>query len=441
MRAAHEHDRNVEVRRSIVLCQSSHYDTPHGMEAASKPVVDGEQTHERPDSRGRICMVLHAGFPTEARVAAEFQAAVASGFEVDVVAMLRPGQAKNEIIGGSRVVRLPIRHVYGRRGLGMLVEYLGFSLVATIQVARLAARHRYKIIHIHNPPDFLAIAALIPRLRGAKVIFDVHDLAPDMFQWRFEGRPGVKIFERILRRIERSVARMSDHVLTVHEPYKEELARRGVPSEKISVVLNTVPEDLLPNGDVTRSGDGFRVVYHGTITPHYGVETLVEALARASEDIPALTLDIYGEGDSLERVRTRTRELGLEDRVEFHPFMNQRDVLAAVAGASVGVVPNLPIPINRFALSTKLLEYVALGIPVVSSDLPTMRVHFTDDEIRYFEAGNPAALAEALVQAYRDPVAARQRATAARARFAEYRWPIQAQRYRGVLEALANQDD
>jgi glycosyltransferase involved in cell wall biosynthesis len=122
-------------------------------------------------------------------------------------------------------------------------------------------------------------------------------------------------------------------------------------------------------------------------------------------------------------------------------YLPQAEVLRRAHGARVGVIPNLPSRLNRFALSTKLFEYVALGIPVVSAGLPTIREHFSDEEVLFFEPGDPAALAEALRQVARDPAAAAARAEAARSRYAEYRWPVHARRYLDVLERRVSAND
>jgi glycosyltransferase involved in cell wall biosynthesis len=112
-----------------------------------------------------------------------------------------------------------------------------------------------------------------------------------------------------------------------------------------------------------------------------------------------------------------------------------------VNGASVGVVPNLPIPLNRFALSSKLFEYVLLGVPVVSAGLPTLREYFSDEEVRFFEPGNAESLAEALLEVARDPHAASLRAERARLRYASYRWHVSRERYIGILDRLATHGD
>ena len=385
----------------------------------------------------RVLMLLHGYFPDEPRVAAEARAAIDAGFDVDIVTLRRPGEASTETIEGVRLHRLPIEH---RRGAGLAstaLEYLAFTALAGIAAARLSARRRSDVVQVHNPPDFLVVAALVPRLLGAKIVFDVHDLASDMFAMRFERLPGASLADRALRAVERGAAHAASAVLTVHEPYRRELVARGVPAEKITVLMNSLDERLLPAAAEPGGDGGFRIVYHGTVTPHYGVELVVLAAARLRGTVPDLEVELYGDGDAVPSVVARARELGLDGRLAVSGYLPQRDVLRAVQGASVGVVPNLPTRLNRYALSTKLLEYVALGVPVVSADLPTIRAHFSDEEVRYFRAGDADSLADALADVAANPEAASRRAEAARRRYEEYRWSGFAATYVELVRRLS----
>lgn len=387
----------------------------------------------------RVLMLLHGYFPGEPRVAAEARAAVEAGFEVDVIALRRSEDPPNAVVSGARVWRLPVEH---NRGAGLITtarEYTSFVLRSSVLAARLARRQRYDVLHVHSPPDFLVLAAAVPRVLGSRSILDVHDLASDMFVMRFENRLGIGVADRILRSVERWAARASSEVLTVHEPYRRELAARGIPLEKITVVMNALDERLLPPPSVDRIDTGdFVVAYHGTITPHYGVALLVEAVAVLRDRVPGIRARILGEGDAVPTLRRRVRELGVENLVEISErYLPQKEVLLAVRDASVGVVPNLPTRLNRYALSTKLLEYVALGVPVVSADLPTIREHFSDAEIRYFRAGDAASLADALAEVAANPESAQQRALEARRRYDEYRWEHSAKAYVDVLRRAA----
>jgi glycosyltransferase involved in cell wall biosynthesis len=229
--------------------------------------------------------------------------------------------------------------------------------------------------------------------------------------------------------------------VTVQEPYRQGLARHGIPIEKVSVWLNSLEEAWVTTDTAPpAAAEGFRVVYHGTITPHYGVELLVEAAARARTAIPGLSLEIYGAGDALPGVLERAHLLGLDDALSVAPrLLSRRDVLQAVKSASAGVIPNLPLRLNRFALPTKLFEYVALGIPAVVADLETIRAHFSDNEVWFFEPGDPLSLAAALERVATDPEAAAGRVAAARARYETYRWQRYADVYTELLWRLATQ--
>jgi glycosyltransferase involved in cell wall biosynthesis len=381
-------------------------------------------------------MLVHGPYPTgEPRVEREAQAARAAGWQVTVLATRRPGEPGDEVAEGVRVRRLSVEHRRGLGLVGMLREYVGFALRAAGELRGA----RYDVVHVHAPPDFLVAAALLPRRRGARVVLDVHDLSADMFAMRFGERAGASLVEGGLQVVERRAAGLADAVVTVHEPYRAELERRGVPAERLAVVMNGVDESHLPEPpSSTGAADSFRVVYHGTITPPYGVDLLCRAAALASRAVPGLRLELYGEGDALPAVRELAAEHGFAERLHASGrYLPHREVLERIAGASVGVVPNRPTRLNRFALSSKLFEYVALGIPAVVADLPTLRAHFSAEEVRFFAAGDPGALAEALTEVAADPAAARRRAEAARRRYEAYRWPAQARRYVELLETLA----
>jgi len=383
-------------------------------------------------------MVVHGPYPVgEPRVSREVRAAVADGFSVDVFALRRDGEPSTEFVDGARVFRLPLTHRRGVGLLGALAEYVGFTALATLRVAVRSVRSRYAIVQVHTPPDFLIVSAFVPKLLGARVVLDVHDLSSHMFSMRF-GRFGWGRFaDAVLGAIERGAARIADEIVTVHEPYRQELVAHGIDANKITVVMNTLDEDLLP-ASTERTSDGFRIVYHGTVTPPYGVELLVEALAGLVHEVDDALLEIYGEGDSLPAIRSRAAAAGLAERLVLSSgYLPHREVLERVAGASVGVIPNLPSALNRFALSSKLFEYVALGIPVVCSDLPTLRAHFDGDELLFFEPGDADALRAALLETARDPDAASARAAAARRRYEAYRWGVQSGRYVELLRRLA----
>jgi glycosyltransferase involved in cell wall biosynthesis len=283
------------------------------------------------------------------------------------------------------------------------------------------------------------VTALIPRLLGSRVVLDIHDLSPHLFDARFGGSRLARPVGRILRAVERSACAIADRVITVHDPYRDELAANGVPSRKIAVVMNAPTNEAVDlartaaaNGQ--RSGS-FVVAYHGTLTHWYGVDLLVEAIARLEDRIPELHGLILGEGDALSSVEALADRAGVASRIDFpDALVSHLEALCRVAGASCGVIPNRESRLNRFALSSKLLEYVSLGVPVVVSRLETLAAHFSPDEVTFFEPGNADALAEAIAWVSEHPAEAREKTERARQRAEAYSWTESRAR---LLEALS----
>lgn len=382
-----------------------------------------------------ICMVVHSLYPDDPRVRREARAAVNAGHAVDIICMRAAGQRKSETMDGVRVRRLPVKHVPGAGLRRILSEYLTFATLAALVLIPPALRRRYHVVHVHNPPDFLILAGLLPRLFGSRLILDVHDLSSHMFRSRFAGR-AARCAPRLLDLVELWAARVAHVVVTVHEPYRRELIAHGVRPEKLVVVMNVIEpaEAESTHHQYPRrrlKADTFRVAYAGTIAPWYGVELIVDALAILASELSDAYALILGGGDALDLVRERAHAKGVSSRVEFSGGWLQSDELfERLGGASCGVIPNLPTELNRFALSTKLFEYIELGLPAVVARLETLEAHFSDDEVTFFLPGDATSLATALQWVAAYPAEAEAKAKRARERVArEYSWAANRARY------------
>jgi glycosyltransferase involved in cell wall biosynthesis len=382
-------------------------------------------------------MVVHGPYPIgEERVLREARAAVAHGYDVDIVAMRQPGEPAREWVEGCRVFRLPV--AAGQRSRSRVAyEYLVFFLLATGWLMRSVIKP-YRVIQVHNPPDFLLAAGLLPRLRGSRLVFDVHDFAPELFLMHFRRAP--QLIVRTLYSMERWAFRRADLVLTVNESYRRRISEKRGRNGGVAVVLNSLDEGLLPKQTPSQS-EYFRVVTHGTLNQHYGVDVLVDAFAILRDRQPNARLEIYGDGDAVPLIRRRIAALGIGSVTTFEGrYLPQREALGRVIGASVGVVANLGLPRNHEALPVKLLEYVALAIPVVASDLAAIHDYFSEDEIVFYPPGDIEALAAALIADATDARGASERAERALQRYRAYRWSVQAHAYVDLLDSLiANQ--
>ncbi len=401
-----------------------------------------------PDGKGRrphVCMIVHAHYPVgEPRGEREARAAVDAGYNVSVVCLRASHERPTEIVNDVGVIRLPIEHVRGVGALRSVLEYVRFAVRAAVATFKIHRRTPIDVVYVHAPPDFLIVAALLPRLFGSSVVLDIHDLSPHMVEARFGDSRLSVLAQRALRGVERTACAVADQVITVHGPYRDELMANRVPPDKISVVMNGPMTEAVESARATAAGpqrdtDSFLVAYHGTVTRWYGVDLVIEAIGLLEDRIPELHALIVGEGDALPSLDALIRRLRVESRVELsRAYVSHFEALRQVAFANCGVIPNRRSRLNRFALSSKLLDYVALGVPVVVARLETLAAHFTPDEVTFFEPDDPESLAEAIASVAEHPINARKKAERARRRAESYSWRTSRTRLLEVLSDVAS---
>ena len=382
----------------------------------------------------RLLFVVHSEYPVgEVRVRRQAEAAAAAGWRVDVLALASEGAPPFELVGDCRVYRTRVARRRDFRLGGLFGEY-GRFFAATLQHCR---RHRYDRVVVANPPDFLVFAVLGERLRGARVLLDIHDLMTDLYALRASGRS--RRLAPLLRALEFLSMATADELLTVHEPYAAEVRRRCHGLRRVTVVMNSADPRWF-NADARHAGaegaaTGPAFAFYGSLFERNGLRDLIEAFDQVAATHESCELWIWGDGDAREALLALAGASPARDRISFSAGMRPSEEIAEMlTRAGFCVVPNLPDLHNAKALSCKLLEAAAVGVPVIAGDLAVTHGHFDDDEVLFYEAGDPAALAEAMVHALDHPDEMVEQARRARERYErDYSWDAQARRF---LEAL-----
>jgi glycosyltransferase involved in cell wall biosynthesis len=352
------------------------------------------------------------------------------GFDVDVVCTEGLASPPPRGRGGRlRLFVCPIRH---RRGglAGYLLEYASFFAAALAVASALGLRERYALVQSDNLPDSLVFAAVVPRLRGARVVFNMFELTPEMIDAELRGRVG-RAVARLARLVEAAAVGWADRVIVVSEACREALRRRGAPADKLAIVLNTTSWAGLPPGPDGEGADAGYLVTHGTLVERYGTHLILEALA--SLPVPDVRLRVVGTGEQLPLLLDRAHELGVSERVRFTGELPWGETLAQVRRAAVGIVAVLDDGYGQLLLPTKLLEYARLGVPAVCARLAAVEAYFPPGSIAYFPPGDAAGLAAQVERLLRDPDAARAQARRAREVVDALRWERMRDRY---VEAL-----
>lgn len=386
----------------------------------------------------RIAIVVHAVYPGDPRVRRQADALVERGHEVDILCLRGKGEAAEEVDGAVRVVRLPVnRTVTGVAG--HTAEYLAFAGMAAVRLAREHRRRRYRLVQVATVPDFLAFAAAPLKLAGTPLLLDLHEDMPEFFRDRFT-HPWTRPLLPLVTGSARAAAALADEIITVHEPLRQLSISRGVPPEKISVVMNSADTRLFnaerhPRRPFMDDGE-LRLIHHSNLQRIYGLDVAVEAIARLDPALLPHRLDVYGDGPWRPQIEAAIARTGTSDRVHLNGRVPMDDLPRLLAGADIGLVPSLPEPYLQYSLSTKLLEYAAMGVPTIATDLATFRAHFDADALRYVAGGDPEALAAAIREVAADPVATARLGAEAHRQSAAYAWDLQAAHYLDVVERL-----
>lgn len=386
-------------------------------------------------------MVVHSYYPLgETRVQREAMALVERGFDVTVLCLRSGEEARREQVDGIDVRRLPVRRHRGSGLAVQLLEYLTFFVLVAVMLTGLHLRRRFDTIQVHNLPDFLVFAAVVPRAMGTPVVLDLHDLMPEFFAARTEASLDSPLV-RAVRLQEQLSCRFASHVITVTDGWRQTLVQRGVSAGKVSVVMNVADAQVFDAAAVPAPpgrADGFNVLYHGTFTHRYGVDLIVTAAALLRERIPDLHVSLLGDGDSRDELVEMVDRLGLEGVVTLSAGMVGVDRLpAAIRAADVGVVPNRRNVFTDGILPTKLLEYVAMGVPVVAARTTTVESYFDDQQVEYFAAGDAEDLAAHLEALHADPERRRKLAENAADFNHAHPWTGIAEQYATVVRRLA----
>jgi glycosyltransferase involved in cell wall biosynthesis len=390
----------------------------------------------------RVLILLeNEPYPYDRRVSQIAGALNGAGYDVTVAAPATPDfGAADEVLDGVRVLRFPAPPE-GSGAAGYLREYWA-GLRGLRRIARrLEAEHPPDLVIACNPPDFLFLAVRGARRRGARLVFDHHDLSPELFESKFERRGP---FHRALLAAERWSFRRADAVLSTNDSYAAIARERGgVPAERVFVVRNGPDPGrirLVEPDPELRRGRRHLVTWIGRMSVQEGLDAVVEAadeLRRRGRDDVAFAL--VGPGDAREGLVADVERRGLGDVVTLPGRVDDDGVRGYLSTASICLSVDPPGPLNDRSTMIKVLEYMALGRAVVQTPLPEM-VRLCGDATLYARPRDPRDLADRIEELLDNPGRAAELGKLARQRIVDggLTWPDQVPGLlRGVQSALA----
>jgi glycosyltransferase involved in cell wall biosynthesis len=337
-----------------------------------------------------LILVENLSVPADRRVWQECTTLRDHGWDVEVICPRGDDRdtERETVIDGVHIQRYPLDAATGGP-VGYLREY-GQALWRTLRAVRhVRRRGPIDVVHLCNPPDLFFIIALLLKLRGTRVIFDQHDLIPELYLSRF--RPKRDALYWAMRLAEFLTYRVADVVVSTNESYRELAVRRGRVRPERTFTVRSAPAGErfheVPVEPALRQGKKHLLAYLGVMGPQDGVDYAVRALAHLrAEHRDDWHAVFMGNGDALDDVRALAGSLGLGDCTTFTGWTNTPDILRYLSTAAVGLAPDPRNPLNDLSTMNKIVEYMAMGIPVVSFDLRESRV--SADEAAVYASDN-----------------------------------------------------
>jgi glycosyltransferase involved in cell wall biosynthesis len=355
-------------------------------------------------NRRALILVENLSVPFDRRVWQECTTLRDAGWTVHVIC---PQGEKRDTepeaeIDGVRIHRYPLRAATGGPA-GYLREY-GSALWHTVRLARKVGP--VDVVHACNPPDLLFLPALWLKRRGARFVFDQHDLVPELYLSRFDR--GEDLLYRAVCALERRTYRAADIVLATNESYRDVAMRRGGRRPEEVFVVRSAPaierfQPVPPEPELKR-GKPHLLCYLGVMGPQDGVDYALRALAKLRDEFGRTDWHavFVGAGDAFDAMVELSRQLGLSEQVQFTGRIPDADLVRYLSTADVCLSPDPRNPLNDVSTMNKVLEYMAMGRPIVSFDLKEARVSAGDAAV-YAPANDEAEFAKLITLLLDDP--------------------------------------
>jgi glycosyltransferase involved in cell wall biosynthesis len=386
-------------------------------------------------------MLGYAFYESDNRIRRYAEALVKRGDQVDAIVLRRQGQPAFEVIEGVNVYRIQRRVRNERKPASFLAKMLLFLTRSAWMLARRSLSKQYDVIHVHSVPDFQVLATLVPKALGARVILDIHDIVPEFYKSKFGIEEDSLVF-RVLVLIERLSAAYSDHVIISNDIWFTRLTQRSVKPEKCTTIINYPDISIFSSRPrAANNSQEFVLCYPGTLNWHQGVDLAIEAVGQLQNALPRVKFLILGEGPDRDKLATMIRHLGLQDRVAMVGPVPLEKVAETMSGADLGIVPKRNDNFGDEAFSTKIMEFMAMGIPVVVSRTRIDQHYFNDGLVQFFEPGNSCDLATKILALAQGPARCEELRERTKNFIQENNWDVKRLEYFRIVDRLVQGED
>ena len=352
-----------------------------------------------------LVLVENLPSPFDRRVWQEAATLRDAGYSVSIVCPTGKGcERRFERIEGIDIWRyhLPVE---GSGALGYLAEYASALAKSFFLSLRIAFGRGFDIVHACNPPDLFFLIGGFYKLLGKKFVFDHHDASPELYEAKF-GRKD--LLWKIMLWLEKLTFRTADICIATNESYRRIALERGAMAPEKVFVVRSGPSlermQILPPKNELKRGRKYLVGYVGVMGRQEGIDYLLRAAAHIVHDLGRsdVHFGLVGGGTSLEEMRRLAGELGIAEYVTFTGRVPDAELLAMLNTAEVCVNPDAANAMNDISTMNKVMEYMALGKPIVQFDLAEGRFSAREASL-YARRNNAFDFASKILELLQNP--------------------------------------
>jgi glycosyltransferase involved in cell wall biosynthesis len=361
---------------------------------------------QRGHGRRVLIIVENLPSPFDRRVWQEAGALRDAGYGVSIICPTGKGYEKRfEIIDGIHIHRHPLPFE-AEGALGYALEYSAALMWEFTLAWKVLFTRGFDVIHACNPPDTIFLIGGFFKLLGKKFLFDHHDINPELFEAKFNGKKG--FFYKLVCLFEKMTFMTANVSIATNESYRKiAMTRGGMKPDNVFVVRSGPKLDRLkiqPAVPALKQGRKYLVGYVGVMGKQEGIDLLLESVRHIVHTLKRTDVQfgLVGGGTSLNDMKELATQMGVADYVTFTGRVPDADMLDMLNTADVCVNPDVANDMNDKSTMNKIMEYMALGKPIVQFDLTEGR-HSAQNASLYAKRNSPEDMAACIIQLLDDP--------------------------------------
>ncbi|MDH3267272.1 MAG: glycosyltransferase family 4 protein [Ignavibacteria bacterium] len=388
----------------------------------------------------RVLMITQSFYDFDGRILRQTAALTKNNIDVEVICLNLGNFPKYNKVENVNVYRIMKKFPQDK-----FFHYIFFSVAFLIKsfviTFKLLFKNKPDIVQVHNMPDYLVFAAIFHKFAGVPVVLDMHDLTVELFKEKW-GERKFKYLRPVLVAVEKMCVKFSDKVITVSDQCGEKLMERGLPEDKLTIVMNVADSQSFPyykNRNFNKIESGLKLFYHGTFAERYGLHNTLYALPDVVKRIPSTVFYIVGkfENEYGNYLKKLAIELNIADNVSFNHPIPYEKVGEELKFVDIGIITETVFEYTNLGIPTKAFEYAATGLPFAINDIEINRSVFRNESVAFIHHNNKKQIASELINLCLNPERRKKMSLNAYADVMKVSDEVMRERYLDLMKSLS----